>query len=413
MSAAYNVGQYFSYTTDAVIKAGSKLSITTGVAGSGVTYEMEGLPSAAKIGAADGTVTWTTSRTQTGRYPVTVKAVRDGEVIGEMSFVVYVVSYTGTAYDAAACSHSKAVTYEVDGITETVCPACGTVTGTAAAAEKFNVAGSNMTLGNELKLNVLVKTSDLGSGTYTAKITHNGEVTEAEFSKYNSTYSYVTYTVAAAQMADEITVEVFDENGEAVSNVYTTSVRTYAMNILGRSTTDAKTKTLLVDMLNYGAAAQENFKYNTSDLANALLTDSQKALATGSVTCRDGRVKGENYYGSSLSLEEKILLNVYFRNVREGMYAEISFTAFDGTKQTVEVPFGEFKNLTGSTYAVVVDDIVLAESFNLVTVTVYNADGTVHGTVTDSVESYIARSAASDLSEAIMKFAASAKAYYA
>ena len=45
-------------------------------------------------------------------------------------------------------------------------------------------------------------------------------------------------------------------------------------------------------------------------------------------------------------------------------------------------------------------------------VTVYNADGTVHGTATDSVESYIARNAVSDLNEAIMKFAASAKVYF-
>ena len=111
--------------------------------------------------------------------------------------------------------------------------------------------------------------------------------------------------------------------------------------------TNAKTKTLLVDMLNYGAAAQENFKYNTSDLANAKLTDAQKALATAAVTCTDGRVKGENYYGSNLSLEEKILLNVYFKNVASDMYAEISFRAFDGTKKTIKVPFAEFKQLSG------------------------------------------------------------------
>ena len=207
-------------------------------------------------------------------------------------------------------------------------------------------------------------------------------------------------------------VEAFDEDGNAVSEVYTTSVRTYAMNLLNKDSTNAKTKKLLVDMLNYGAAAQNNFSYNTSDPANANLTDAQKELATGAVSCTDGRVKGTNYYGSSLSLEGRILLNLYFRNVTSDMYAVISFTDFDGDVQSLNVPFAEFKKLSGSTYAVVVDDIVLAESFNLVTVTVYNADGTVHGTATDSVESYIARSAESELNDAIMKFAASAVAYY-
>ena len=74
--------------------------------------------------------------------------------------------------------------------------------------------------------------------------------------------------------------------------------------------------------------------------------------------------------------------------------------------------FEEFEQYNGNIYKIPVDDIALAESFELVTVTVYNADGTVHGTATDSVESYIARSAASDLNEAIMKFAASAKVYF-
>ena len=293
-----------------------------------------------------------------------------------------------------------------------ICDRCGEEIEDVPVIEKFTFAGSNMTLGGDLKMNYMIKTADLGSGTYTAKIYHNGETTEATFGRYNGIYSYVSYTVAAAQMADNIMVEAFDEDGNAVSEVYTTSVRTYAMNLLNKDSTNAKTKKLLVDMLNYGAAAQNNFSYNTSDPANANLTDAQKELATGAVSCTDGRVKGTNYYGSSLSLEGRILLNLYFRNVTSDMYAVISFTDFDGDVQSLNVPFAEFKKLSGSTYAVVVDDIVLAESFNLVTVTVYNADGTVHGTAMDSVESYIARSAESELNAAIMKFAASAVAYY-
>jgi len=54
---------------------------------------------------------------------------------------------------------------------------------------------------------------------------------------------------------------------------------------------------------------------------------------------------------------------------------------------------------------------VLADAFSPVTVTVYNADGTIHGSGTDSVESYIARTGISSLNDATMKFAYSAKAY--
>ncbi|MBQ9968140.1 MAG: Ig-like domain-containing protein, partial [Oscillospiraceae bacterium] len=132
LSVSSDIETWFSYTTDQVVKAGNKQTLTLGKAGSGAAYEVEGLPTSAKVDAKTGTVTWTPSRTQTGRYAVTVKAVVDGEVMGEMDFVIYVVSYTGSAYEASKCNHSKAVSFEADGMIETVCPACGTVSKTAA-----------------------------------------------------------------------------------------------------------------------------------------------------------------------------------------------------------------------------------------------------------------------------------------
>ncbi|MBQ9967413.1 MAG: Ig-like domain-containing protein, partial [Oscillospiraceae bacterium] len=173
LSASFDVSDVLNHTTDQVVKVGSKQTLTLGKAGSGATYAVEGLPTSAKVDAKTGTVTWTPSRTQTGRYPVTVKAMVDGETVGEMSFVIYVVSYTGSSYEASKCNHAKAVSFEADGMIETVCPACGTVTKTEAPLGKFAFVGSNMTLGNELKLNFMVNTSDLKDG-YTALITHKG-----------------------------------------------------------------------------------------------------------------------------------------------------------------------------------------------------------------------------------------------
>ncbi|MBQ9968659.1 MAG: Ig-like domain-containing protein, partial [Oscillospiraceae bacterium] len=221
LSVSFDAMAYFNYTTDTIVKVGNKLSFTTGVSGMGVTYEAEGLPASAKFDAKTGTIAWTPSRTQTGRYPVTVKAMVDGEVMGEMEFVIYAVNYTGSAYEASKCNHAKAVTFEVGGMIETVCPACGTITKTAVedepeVTEKFKFVGSNMTLGNELKLNFMVNTSDLKDG-YTALITHKGETVEASFNKYNSTYSFVSQSVAAKEMADAIEVVVVDADGKEVS----------------------------------------------------------------------------------------------------------------------------------------------------------------------------------------------------
>ncbi|MBR2164354.1 MAG: hypothetical protein IJ953_05745, partial [Campylobacter sp.] len=60
---------------------------------------------------------------------------------------------------------------------------------------------------------------------------------------------------------------------------------------------------------------------------------------------------------------------------------------------------------------ITVDQIVLADAFSAVTVKLYSADGSVYGTGTDSVESYVARTGATDINEAILKFAFAAKEY--
>ncbi|MBQ9967889.1 MAG: hypothetical protein IJO88_04115, partial [Oscillospiraceae bacterium] len=72
----------------------------------------------------------------------------------------------------------------------------------------------------------------------------------------------------------------------------------------------------------------------------------------------------------------------------------------------------ELEQYSGHIYKVVVDEIVLADAFCDVTVTVYDGE-TVHGTATDSVESYVARAEKSDLYATIIKFATSAKDYFA
>ncbi|MBQ9968358.1 MAG: Ig-like domain-containing protein [Oscillospiraceae bacterium] len=407
LSVTHDAVGCFNYTSDLVVKAGNKLNLALG-AGTDVTYTADGMTSGMKLDAKTGTLTWTTSRTAVGRYPITMRAVRDGEVVGEMRFTIYVVNYTGSAYAPDKCSHSKTVTYTVDGMVETVCPACGTVTKTAvgAEAEKFSFVGSNMTLGNELKLNCMVDTTDLKDGDY-ALITHNGETVKADFAKYNSTYSFVSCSVAAKEMADAIEVVVVDKDGREVSTVYTASVRDYAMKALAASTAAAKIRTLVVDMLNYGAAAQTYFGYNEKDLATSKLTAAQKALATGDVSCTDKRVKGENYYGSNLSLEDRIILNLYFKNCTEGMTAKVTYTDYCGRTVTSDAAVEPY---SGSICKVVVDEIVLADAFCPVTVTVYNGEK-LHGIATDSVESYVARAEGSDLYENIMKFAYAARAY--
>ena len=172
---------------------------------------------------------------------------------------------------------------------------------------------------------------------------------------------------------------------------------------------DAESKALMVDMLNYGAAAQVYYGYNTEDLANAKLSETQKAYGTATKPAvTDIRVKGANYLGTRLELGSSIGMQMNFVGTTANMYAVIEFTNHSGVKVSERVA----PTLISGSYLIVIDQIVVADGRMPVTVTVYNADGTVYGSATDSMASYIARMTGADaLYENIMKFSDSAYAY--
>jgi hypothetical protein len=211
-------------------------------------------------------------------------------------------------------------------------------------------------------------------------------------------------------MADNIEVIIYHGNGLQAAVLWSDSVRGYAMRILEKE--QPETKTMLVDMLNYGAAAQLFFGYNADDLANNQLTEAQQAYATQDVNCADQRVKGTNYYGSTLVLKDRIMLTMYFKNITTDMYAVVKFTDHKGNVHETRVDGTEFvKN--GVYYGVVVDELVVADGDQLVSVTVYNANGKAVASGSDTVNSYAVRMSGGDpLYDAVMKFTTSAYAYF-
>ncbi|MBQ9968590.1 MAG: InlB B-repeat-containing protein [Oscillospiraceae bacterium] len=295
--------------------------------------------------------------------------------------------------------------YDADGI----CDRCG------ERVQLVAIAGANMTLGNALHMNFLLSIDQIDTtDDYTAKITHNGQVTELLFTPVNSDYYAVTYPLTAKQMNDELILEVFDEKGNAVSAVYTDSVCSYAARALDNSN-DSEVRRFVVDMLNYGAAAQKFFKYNTRNLANSILTEEEQALASEKVECINRQIKGAHCYGSNLTLESNIQMNMYFKDISADdvadMYAIVSFTDHTGTAQSVRIEGEDFVHYFGDIYKIQNSALVLSDARKTVTCVVFNADGSIFDHATDSVESYVKRaegSTSSYLCEAIMKFAVSA-----
>jgi alpha-amylase len=328
-------------------------------------------------------------------------------------YYTYTDSYTnstGHAYQTTSGSANQ--------ITRT-CSQCGDsyTAGSIASGELFTLVGSNIVLGGELDMNFFIEPADLTGTDYYAVVTlhaQSGDITTTvPYAEWEQRTNYVVVTqkgLAARQMADEIDVVIYHGNGTQASVKHTDSIRSYAMRVLERQRAEAKT--MLVDMLNYGAAAQNYFTYNTDDLANNQLTTAQQAYASQSVSCKDQRVQGTNYFGSTLTLESKIKLTMYFQNITTSMYAIISFTDHYGNAKSVRVEGSEFSKYNSTTYGVVVDDVVVADGDTVVSVAVYNAYGRKVAYASDSVNGYAVRKGSShELFEKVQKFTTAAYTY--
>ncbi len=286
-------------------------------------------------------------------------------------------------------------------------------------SDKFDIPVARMILGNSLEFQFGVEKSAQAdwTGAYAVveKTWADGTTTSKDIpvTQWGTAGQYwaVIYDgLAAKEMGDTFYVTIYNANGQAISNAKTDSVRDYVMRNVDKQTTEGKT--MLVDMLNYGAAAQLNFTYGTDDLANNRLTDTQKAWGTSELAeLTSGQVKGTNYLGTRLILKSRIQLQVAFKNLTSDMYAVYSYTDNSGTVQNVRVEGSQFID-TGGVKGIELDALVYADARALVTVIVYNADGSIYGLAADSIEGYAARnSSGTDVYAALMKFADSAKKF--
>ena len=283
----------------------------------------------------------------------------------------------------------------------------------------FHLSGTNVALGSNLAMNFFIDKDYLSGGDYYAVITHYDHETENHvytipYTQWENRQDYMVVTLenlAAKNMIDYIEVQVFRADGTPCTAVRGDSVESYALRIFDAQ--DDATKTLLVDMLNYGAAAQTYFGYRDSYLVNADLTEEQQAYATQSVTCTDQRIEGENYIGSTLVLENRIQLTMYFQKITTDMYAVVSYTDHDGNAQELTVSGSDFAQYNENIYGVTVETLAVADGDQLVTVTVYDADGNAVAGASDTVNGYLSRMMSGDeIFEAIAKFTNSAYAYF-
>ena len=297
---------------------------------------------------------------------------------------------------------------------------------TEVGPELFNMAGVNLALNNDITLYLYLMAENYDSG-YTMEIVKSyadgssvtKTVAATDWESYYGTMYRVGFNgIAAKEMTDEITVTVYDASGNAVSKEFVTTVADAAV-LVYKSEANAASFTMMADLLNYGAAAQGNFRYNTDDLANTRLTAEQAAYASArfDMSTVTGKASGTaGAMGATLYLDTNIQHNFIFDAavVDSTMTAKVSYTNYKGVANSFTIPGSRFVN-NGSMITVNVSALTPADVNVPVTVQIVDANGAEVCSLTDSIAWYCVRaqaSATNNLFIELMEFATSCNAYF-
>ncbi len=261
-----------------------------------------------------------------------------------------------------------------------------------------NIDSASITIGADLTLNYYVTMSSAFEG---AKMyfTVDGVTYDVAGVLAGKSYKfslnlpphYMTTNVKAVLMFNEVELDIMENY----------SIRTYADNQLNNSPSDAL-KQLLIDLLYYGAAAQNYKNYKTENLANAGIENTNEAAPT---TTDFTLVKNEATDSYPAYFQGA---GVYFDNVNK-IFVKLSTT--ENVTLTIN---GAEVEITGTT---IYTDGILATGFDTTYTFVLSYDGVVMQTLTYSVNAYAYAkqndATMGELALALYRYGESAKVYKA
>lgn len=204
---------------------------------------------------------------------------------------------------------------------------------TAVYTQDVNVADWGIVLGEDIGVKIRLQIGKANVSHTSVVLTVNGVESKASL-RAEDGYYVVNAKVAAAQMTENIGVKITCGDVVIEKNY---SVVEYAMTIL-EGEYSAETKALVAEMLNYGAAAQTYFGYNTENTIDSALiagTGSQEIdPAAAEEMVIDGSADGICLYGATLLLKSKVAVRFYFSV--SGDISGYTFTAGEKTLTPVE-----------------------------------------------------------------------------
>ena len=255
---------------------------------------------------------------------------------------------------------------------------------------------------------------------------------EEKVTDYKETDKYYVFSYKGINpqlMNDNVTAVLHAKNKseEYTSPEKIMSVKEYAYTMLDRYSDEehAKLRTLLVDLLNYGAAAQIYAGYQTDNLVNSDLTDVQKNWASKDTT-EFKNIRNLNYKTISNPTAEWKTCSLVLKN---SIMVKVKFSAKDVENKTVEIVLknakftynkDDFVNNGDGTYYVYCNELFANELSDDLLFTIYENGKPCSNTMLFSVESYarLVRDNYKDkpldkMTTAMMLYGNSAKAYKA
>ena len=243
-------------------------------------------------------------------YPPSISGIQNGIIAYAINQMTWTTDKAAVTLNATGSANSFTFTAEYD-----------------SKSHEVSLYGRSITLKDNIDVNYYMEMSDsvfehdaylefkIGGQTYKLNASDAAEVNENGKTLYK-----FSCPVNAAQMSDTIETRIVIDNNTKEEFSY--SVKEYASELLSKSNEyPAETVKLVKALLNYGTAAQTFFKYNTGKPANAILSDTDKAVAAADFDAykavikadsANGAIDGLTYYGSSLICKSEMTVRHYF-----------------------------------------------------------------------------------------------------
>ena len=312
-----------------------------------------------------------------------------------------------------------------DSVEHTVTTAFSNLSVTPDERNDLNFTQYSVSLSDGLEMNFVADSYVLATKGYTdlmATFEINGQKFTVKDYKVKNGYIFTLENIRPDWIHENITVTLTATlNGETVTSIPKTySITNYCRTLLSYPTTGEKLKTLLVDILNYGSAAQVYTKNDADQLANSGLSSAELALATAykdaisqkKLTDEPTESKA-TWTGAAVYLRDSVRLKMRFNSSVSSDLAVL--VKFDG--QTWIVDQSEMTKDNGD-YLFFFDEIMPNDMRKPVEMVVTENGVAISKKITYSVQSYVANAVAQNSDEnlvgmlkAMLAYADGASAY--